>query len=139
MRARGLRDANFRSARWELSLLFRNGVVAAASPRVASTKPMSKEFNPPGTAMVEVWVKVSSAVAAGMVSKSAQFAATDNLARLPGYARVDASVFYRAARYDVQVNLQNVGNHRFYDAAQSDYQIYPAAPINGTATVRYRF
>ena len=78
-------------------------------------------------------------VAAGMVSKSAQFAATDNLARLPGYARVDASAFYRAARYELQVNVQNVGNHRFYDAAQSDYQIYPAAPISGTATVRYRF
>jgi len=52
---------------------------------------------------------------------------------------VDASVFYRAARYDVQVNIQNVGNRRFYDAAQSDYQIYPAAPVNGTATIRYRF
>ena len=78
-------------------------------------------------------------VAAGMVAKARQFAATDNLARLPGYARVDASVFYRAARYDVQVNIQNVGNRRFYDAAQSDYQIYPAAPVSGTATIRYRF
>jgi len=78
-------------------------------------------------------------VAAGMVGKSAQFAAQDNLARLPGYVRVDASAFYRAARYDVQVNLQNVGNRRFYDAAQSDYQIYPAAPISGSATIRYRF
>jgi catecholate siderophore receptor len=78
-------------------------------------------------------------VAAGIVGKSAQFAATDNLARLPRYVRMDASAFYRAARYDVQVNIQNVGNRRFYDAAQSDYQIYPAAPISGSATVRYRF
>jgi catecholate siderophore receptor len=78
-------------------------------------------------------------MAAGMVGKSAQFAANDNLARLPGYVRVDASAFYRAARYDVQVNIQNVGNIRYYDAAQSDYQIYPAAPISGSATIRYRF
>lgn len=78
-------------------------------------------------------------LAAGMVGKSAQFAAQDNLARLPGYVRVDASAFYRAAHYDVQVNLQNIGNRRFYDAAQSDYQIYPAAPISGSATVGYRF
>ena len=78
-------------------------------------------------------------VGAGMVGKSAQFAAQDNLARLPGYVRMDASAFYRAARYDVQVNLQNIGNRRFYDAAQSDYQIYPAAPISGSATIRYRF
>ena len=53
--------------------------------------------------------------------------------------RVDASAFYRTGRYDVQVNLQNIGDRRFYDAAQSDYQIYPAAPISGTATIRYRF
>lgn len=78
-------------------------------------------------------------IATGMVGKSAQFAATDNLARLPGYVRVDASAFYRAARYDVQVNIQNLGNRHFYDAAQSDYQIYPAAPISGSATIRYRF
>jgi catecholate siderophore receptor len=78
-------------------------------------------------------------VAAGMVGKSAQFAAQDNLARLPGYVRVDASAFYRTGRYDVQVNLQNIGDRRFYDAAQSDYQIYPAAPISGSATIRYRF
>jgi outer membrane receptor protein involved in Fe transport len=37
------------------------------------------------------------------------------------------------------VNIQNVGNIRYYDSAQSDYQIYPAAPVNGSVTLRYRF
>ncbi len=75
----------------------------------------------------------------GVVSRAKQFAATDNLAALPAYARVDASVFYRRARYEVQANLQNIGNIRYFDAAQSDYQIYPAAPVSGTGTVRWRF
>ena len=48
--------------------------------------------------------------------------------RLPGYTRLDASASYRHRRYELQVNLQNLGNGRFYDAAQGDYQIYPAAP-----------
>lgn len=78
-------------------------------------------------------------VSGGMVARDAQFASTDNLAKLPGYARVDASVFYRRARYEVQGNLRNMGNIRYYDAAQSDFQIYPAAPINGTVTARWRF
>ncbi len=78
-------------------------------------------------------------VSGGLVARASQFASTDNLARLPGYARLDAGVFYRRTRYELQANLQNLGNRRFYDAAQSDYQIYPAAPINGTATARYRF
>jgi catecholate siderophore receptor len=78
-------------------------------------------------------------LAGGLVAKSVQFAATDNLARLPGYTRLDASAFYRRARYEMQVNLQNLANRRYFDSAQGDYQIYPAAPINGSATLRYRF
>ncbi|HEY4380497.1 MAG TPA: TonB-dependent siderophore receptor [Acidobacteriaceae bacterium] len=78
-------------------------------------------------------------IGAGLVSRAKQFAATDNLAALPAYARVDASVSYRSSRYDVQVNVQNVGNVRYYDAAQSDYQIYPAAPVSVVITARRRF
>jgi catecholate siderophore receptor len=75
----------------------------------------------------------------GVIAKSAQFPAPDNLAKLPGYAEVNASIFYRARKFEIQGNLRNLGNLRYYDAAQSDYQIYPAAPINGSVTVRYRF
>ena len=78
-------------------------------------------------------------VAGGLIARSVQFASTDNLAKLPAYGRLDLSAFYRTARYEVQANLQNVGDVRYYDAAQSDYQIYPAAPVNGSVTVRYRF
>ncbi len=77
--------------------------------------------------------------AGGLVARDTQFAATDNLAQLPAYARVDLSIFYRRARWETQANLQNIGNIRYYDAAQSDYQIYPAAPVNGAVTLRYRF
>jgi catecholate siderophore receptor len=78
-------------------------------------------------------------ISGGLVARAKQFAATDNLAALPAYARVDASVFYRRGRYEIQANVQNVGNIRYYDAAQSDYQIYPAAPVNATVTGRWRF
>lgn len=75
----------------------------------------------------------------GMVAKAKEFASTDNLAAVPAYARVDATIFYRRARYEVQANVQNIGNIRYYDAAQSDYQIYPAAPVNAAVTARWRF
>ena len=78
-------------------------------------------------------------VGAGLVSRSSQFASTDNLAKLPGYARVDVSAFYRRGHYEVQANVRNVGSERIYDAAQSDYQIYPAAPVSGTVTLRRQF
>ena len=78
-------------------------------------------------------------VAGGLIARSVQFASTDNLAKLPAYGRLDLSAFYRTARYEVQANVQNVGDARYFDAAQSDYQIYPAAPVNGSVMVRYRF
>ena len=78
-------------------------------------------------------------VSGGLVARDTQFASTDNLAKLPGYARIDAGVFYRRPRYEFQANLQNLADRRIYDAAQSDFQIYPAAPIDGSVTVRYRF
>ena len=76
---------------------------------------------------------------AGVVSRARQFASTDNLATLPAYARVDASASYQRSRYEMQINVENVGNIRYFDAAQSDYQIYPAAPVSGSVTVRYHF
>ena len=78
-------------------------------------------------------------ISGGLVARDTQFASTDNLAKLPAYARLDAGVFYRRPRYELQANLQNLANRRIYDAAQSDFQIYPAAPINGSITARYRF
>jgi len=75
----------------------------------------------------------------GLIAKDLQFASTDNLAHLPGYARVDLTAFYRRQRYEAQVHIQNLGNVRYVDAAQSDYQIYPAAPINASANLRWRF
>ncbi len=75
----------------------------------------------------------------GLVARASGFAATDNLAKLPSFSRVDASLFYRRARYELQANVQNIGNIRYFDAAQSDYQIYPAAPVNGALTARWRF
>ncbi len=78
-------------------------------------------------------------IAGGIIARARQFASTDNLATLPAYARVDAAFFFRRARFDLQANLQNLGNIRYFDAAQSDFQIYPAAPINASITTRWRF
>lgn len=75
----------------------------------------------------------------GVIAKSAQFPAFDNLAKLPGFARVDGTIFYRTHRYEIQGNMFNIGDIRYFDAAQSDYQIYPGAPVSGSVTIRYRF
>jgi outer membrane receptor protein involved in Fe transport len=46
---------------------------------------------------------------------------------------------YRLGRYAVSVNVQNIGNARYYESASSTFQIYPGAPRNALLTVRYAF
>lgn len=50
------------------------------------------------------------AIGGGIIGKHVQFASRDNLSKLP-----------------------------YYDAAQSDFQIYPAVPVNASMSLRWRF
>jgi outer membrane receptor protein involved in Fe transport len=52
---------------------------------------------------------------------------------------VDATVFWKRPKYDIALNLRNIGNVTYYESAQSNAQILPGAPVNGAVTVRYRW
>ncbi|MBI2682734.1 MAG: TonB-dependent siderophore receptor [Acidobacteriales bacterium] len=75
----------------------------------------------------------------GVTYNDFRYAANDNAVRLPGYTRVDATVYYRKARYDVALNLRNIGNVRYIESANNNNQILPGAPVNGLLTVRLRW
>ncbi len=75
----------------------------------------------------------------GVIYNAERFVANDDLVVLPGFTRVDATVFYRQRHYDVGLNIRNVGNIRYYDTAQGNFQIYPGAPVSGVITTRLRW
>lgn len=75
----------------------------------------------------------------GIVYNADRFIANDDLVVLPGFTRVDATVFYRKRHYEVALNLRNVGNIRYYDTAQGNFQIYPGSPITGVVSTRFRW
>jgi catecholate siderophore receptor len=75
----------------------------------------------------------------GLVFNDDRYAANDNLVTLPGYVRIDATAFYRKRHYEIAMNLRNVGNVKYYETAQSNFQIYPGSPISGLMTLRYRW
>jgi outer membrane receptor protein involved in Fe transport len=52
---------------------------------------------------------------------------------------VDAVASYRLGRYAVSLNVQNLGDARYYESAGGNFQIYPGAPRNALLTVRYTF
>jgi catecholate siderophore receptor len=75
----------------------------------------------------------------GVYFNTDSFAYTDNLVQLPGYTRLDATVFYHRQHAEFDAHLANLTNTRYYDSSHSDLELFPGAPISGTVTARYRF
>ncbi len=72
--------------------------------------------------------------------RSKTFTSTNNLVTLPGYARFDASVSWRAEKhYEIAINLKNILNRKYLETAHNDNQIMPGAPVNGSVSLRYRW
>src|SRR5262249_42393324 len=78
-------------------------------------------------------------VGGGLVFNTDSFAANDNLIDLPGFPRLDASVFYRRNHWDEDAHLNNLANARYCDTSHSDLEFFPGAPISGSVVLKYRF
>jgi catecholate siderophore receptor len=75
----------------------------------------------------------------GIIYNDSRYAGNDNIVLLPEYTRVDATLFWKKRKYDVALNLRNIGNVVYYESAQNNFQVLPGSPVNGSVTVRYRW
>lgn len=65
----------------------------------------------------------------GVSYRSDMFASTSNAVTLPGYARVDAALFYKVNKnIELQLNVENLANRKYYAMANGDNNITPGAP-----------
>jgi catecholate siderophore receptor len=79
-------------------------------------------------------------VALGATWQGRRFAAQDNLVRLPGYARLDAAVYYRINdNLDVQLNVENLLDEHYFVYAHSNSNISPGSPISARLALNVRF
>jgi catecholate siderophore receptor len=79
-------------------------------------------------------------VGVGIVARSKSYASISNAVTLPGYARVDAALFYELADgVEAQVNVENLFGADYFPTAHNDNNIAPGAPTTARATVRVRF
>ncbi len=78
-------------------------------------------------------------VGGGVTAAGRRFTSNDDLVALPAFARTDAMVRYRIGAYELAVNVRNVFDERYYETAGGDFQIFPGAPRQAVATVRYVF
>jgi catecholate siderophore receptor len=76
----------------------------------------------------------------GVIARSKSYASISNAVKLPGYARVDAALFYRTPwGVETQVNVENLLGAHYFPTANADNNIAPGAPRTVKATVGYRF
>ena len=79
-------------------------------------------------------------VGLGLIARSKSFASISNTVKLPGYARVDAALFYKlAGGVEVQVNAENLFDADYFPTAHNDNNIAPGTPRTIKATVRFGF
>ncbi|MFL6746869.1 MAG: TonB-dependent receptor [Sphingomicrobium sp.] len=76
----------------------------------------------------------------GVIARSKSYATISNQVKLPGYARIDAALYYRLPwGVEAQVNFENLFGAHYFPAANADNNISPGAPRTVKATVGYRF
>ncbi len=76
----------------------------------------------------------------GLVYRSAIHASVDNLVTLPAFTRVDAAVFWTLSPgLQLQLNVENLGNIRYFASANSNNNISPGAPRSAWVSVNFRY
>ena len=79
-------------------------------------------------------------VGLGVVARSKMFSSIGNAVAIPGYARVDAALFYEISDgIEAQLNVENLLGADYFATAHSDNNIAPGAPRTARATLRFRF
>jgi len=76
----------------------------------------------------------------GLIARSKSFATISNSVILPGYARIDAALYYKLPHgLEAQVNVENLLGAHYFPTANADNNIAPGAPRTVKASVGYRF
>jgi catecholate siderophore receptor len=79
-------------------------------------------------------------VGLGVVARSKSYASISNAVTLPGYARLDAALYYALPHgLRAQVNAENLLGARYFPTASNDNNIAPGAPRTVKATLGYSF
>jgi catecholate siderophore receptor len=79
-------------------------------------------------------------VGLGLIYRSKMYAATDNTVVLPGFLDFDTAVYYKVNNnVQVQVNVENIFNKKYYASTNSNTNITPSSPVAANAGITVKF
>ena len=143
-RTRGLELGLERSitSRWQVSAGY--ALQKAEITETTSSAPKGREVPLVPRHSFSLWnrydVSTQMGVGLGLIARSKSYASISNNVTLPGYARVDAALFYRLMRgVEAQLNVENILGADYFPTAHNDNNIAPGAPRTVRVSVGYRF
>ncbi len=79
-------------------------------------------------------------VGLGIIHRGAIYANVDNAVELPGFTRIDAALYWTInPALQLQLNIENLGNRRYFASAHNNDNISPGAPRSAWMTLNYHF
>jgi catecholate siderophore receptor len=76
----------------------------------------------------------------GIVHRGAIFANIDNQVTVPAFTRFDAALYWTVnPSLQLQLNVENIGNKRYFASAHSNNNISPGTPRSAWLSVNYRY
>jgi catecholate siderophore receptor len=128
--------------KWQVSAGY--ALQKAQITRTTAAAPKGREVPLVPRHQFSVWnrynVSRSLGFGLGVIAATRSYASISNAVTLPGYARVDAAIFYELADgIEAQVNVENLLGADYFATAHSDNNIAPGAPTTARATLRFRF
>jgi catecholate siderophore receptor len=143
-RSRGLELGLERSitSRWMVSAGY--GLQKAKITETTTAAPAGREVPLVPRHSFSLWnrydVTKTIGVGLGVIARSKSYATISNAVKLPGYARVDAALFYKLpGGVEAQVNVENLFGAHYFSTANNDNNIAPGAPRSVKATLGYSF
>jgi catecholate siderophore receptor len=78
--------------------------------------------------------------ALGIIARSAVYASVSNTVALPGFTRVDGALYFKPQpRLQLQLNVENLFDKKYYASAHSNDNIAPGSPRALRMTALWRF
>lgn len=77
----------------------------------------------------------------GIIYQGSSYTSIGNTVKLPSFTRVDGAVFYafNGGRSRLALNVENIGDTRYYPTADGDNNISPGAPVSARLTFTQAF
>jgi catecholate siderophore receptor len=79
-------------------------------------------------------------IALGVIYQDEQYTSMSNAVVLPAFTRIDAAIFMNLDdNYELQLNLENLSDEKYWFSAHNDYNISPGAPVMARLRLTARF